>query len=158
MNLWAERASTAADALGDPALRVTAAALLCFARYAQGAIADAEAARATAASLLDALPDAALAGRLEAAYYLGFAEFFCEHYDEAIGHLRRGIAVSRAAGLGQFVVPMMVGLAHALEVRGRLPEALDTAEGAVEAARLARNRPDGVVGAGGRGLDRGDDR
>ena len=33
---------------------------------------------------------------------------------------------------------MMVGLAHALEVRGRLREARDTAEDAVEAARLDR--------------------
>ena len=35
---------------------------------------------------------------------------------------------------------MMVGLAHALESRGRLAEALDTVEGAVEAARLSGNR------------------
>ena len=34
---------------------------------------------------------------------------------------------------------MLVGLAHALEVRGRLRDALDTAEAAVEAARLAGN-------------------
>ena len=34
--------------------------------------------------------------RLDAPYYLGFAEFFCERYDDAIRHLRRGIAVSRA--------------------------------------------------------------
>ena len=64
--------------------------------------------------------DDALAGRLDAAYYLGFAEFFCERYDDAIRHLRRGIAVSRASGQGQFVMPMTIGLAHALEVRGRL--------------------------------------
>ena len=35
---------------------------------------------------------------------------------------------------------MMVGLAHALETRGRLAEALEQAEGAVEAARLSANR------------------
>jgi DNA-binding NarL/FixJ family response regulator len=35
---------------------------------------------------------------------------------------------------------MMVGLAHALETRGRLAEALEQAEGAVEAARLSGNR------------------
>ncbi len=84
--------------------------------------------------------DDQLAGRLEAPYYLGFAEFLCERYEETIVHLQRGLAVSRASGQGQFVVPMMVGLAHALEVRGRIDEALDMVEGAVEAARLSGNR------------------
>ena len=35
---------------------------------------------------------------------------------------------------------MMVGLSHALETRGRLAEAKDTVEGAVEAGRLSGNR------------------
>jgi DNA-binding NarL/FixJ family response regulator len=139
MVAWAELARATAHALGDPTLTAVASALLCFARYGQGDVGAAEAACAEAATTLDALPDEALAGRLDAAYYLGFAEFFCERFDDAIRHLRRGITVSRAVGQGQFVVPMMVGLAHALEVRGRLAEALDTAEGAVEAARLAGN-------------------
>ena len=43
-------------------------------------------------------------------------------------------------GQGQFVVPMMVGLAQALERLGRLREALSTAEAAVEAGRLTGNR------------------
>ena len=99
---WAERARAAADALGDPALAAsTAAALLCFARYAQG---DDRRRRArpapTAAARSTRCPTTALAGRLEAPYYLGFAEYFCERYDDAIRHLRRGIAVSRAAGPG----------------------------------------------------------
>src|SRR4051795_6962938 len=89
---------------------------------------------------MDALDDGALAGRPDAAYYLGFAEFFCERFDDAIRHLRRGIAVSRASGQGQFVIPMTIGLAHALEVRGRLAEAAEHAEAAVEAARLLGNR------------------
>ena len=79
-------------------------------------------------------------GRLDTAYYLGFAEFFCERYDDAIRHFRRGIAVSRASGQGQFVIPMTIGLAHALEVRGRLAEAAEAADAAVEGARLWGNR------------------
>src|SRR6185437_15574341 len=47
---------------------------------------------------LDSLGDDALAGRLDAPYYLGFAEYFGERYEEAIRHLRRGIALSRAVG------------------------------------------------------------
>ena len=95
---------------------------------------------AQCAALIDALPDDQLMLRLDAPYYFGFAEFFCEHYDDAIRHLRRGINVSRAIGQGQFVVPMMIGLAHALQTRGFLAEAAETADGAVEAARLAGNR------------------
>jgi ATP/maltotriose-dependent transcriptional regulator MalT len=86
------------------------------------------------------MDDGQLAGRLEAPYYLSFAEFLCERYDDVIRHTERALAVSRATGQGQFVVPMMVGLAHGLETRGRLAEALDTAEAAVEAGRLSGNR------------------
>jgi DNA-binding NarL/FixJ family response regulator len=136
----AERAAATARALGDPGLRALTDALRCFAHYGVGRLAEAEQARADAAGTLDAMNDGELMGRLEAPYYLGFAEFLCERFDDAIRHLRRGLAVSRASGQGQFVVPMMVGLAHALDVRGELAEALDTAEGAVEAARMSGNR------------------
>ena len=117
-----------------------AVALECFGAIGLGEIADAQALREDAAARLDAIDDGALAGRLDTAYYLGFAEFFCERYDDAIRHFRRGIAVSRASGQGQFVIPMTIGLAHALEVRGRLAEAAEAAEAAVEGARLWGNR------------------
>jgi DNA-binding NarL/FixJ family response regulator len=133
-------ARASADALGDPGLRAMTSALACFAEYGRGDTDAAEAARAEAAAALDAMDDGQLAGRLEAPYFLGFAEFLCERYDDVIRHTERALAVSRATGQGQFVVPMMVGLAHALETRGRLDEALDTVEGAVEAARLSGNR------------------
>ena len=136
----AGQARSTADALGDPGLRALSAALDCFAHYGQGRLAEAESARAEAAGALDAMDDGQLAARLEAPYYLGFAEFLCERYEDAIVHLQRGLTISRASGQGQFVVPMMVGLAHALEVRGRIDEALDMVEGAVEAARLSDNR------------------
>jgi ATP/maltotriose-dependent transcriptional regulator MalT len=134
------RATDTARELGDRGLVALATALLCFAEYTLGNAEAAAAAREESAALLDALPDDQLAMRLDVPYYLGFADYFCEHYEDAIRHLRRGINVSRAAGQGQFVVPMMLGLAHALEMRGRLPEAADTADAAVESARLAGNR------------------
>ena len=140
MRAWAVRAVDTARALEDRGLEALATALLCFAEYGLGNAAAAAAAREESAALLDALPDDQLAIRLDAPYYLGFAEYFCERYDDAIRHLRRGINLSRASGQGQFVVPMQVGLAHALETRGRLLEAAETADAAVEAARLAGNR------------------
>ncbi len=136
---WAQRARATAAAIEAPSFAAVATALECFGALGLGAIADAQALRADAAAQLDALDDGALAGRLDTAYYLGFAEFFCERYDDAIRHLRRGIAVSRASGQGQFVIPMTIGLAHALEVRGRLTEAAEHADAAVEGARLWGN-------------------
>jgi DNA-binding CsgD family transcriptional regulator len=140
MREWAARAVETAKALEDPGLEALTTALLCFAEYNLGNAQAAAAARQESAALLDTLPDDQLAMRLDAPYYLGFAEYFCERYDDAIRHFRRGINLSRAVGQGQFVGPMMVGLAHALETRGRLAEAAETADAALEAARLAGNR------------------
>ena len=140
MRDWASRALETAQRLEDRGLETLAGGLLCFAEYNRGEAAAAEAARERTAALLDALPDDQLIMRLDAPYYFGFAEYFCERYDDSIRHLRRGIALSRAVGQGQFVVPMTVGLAHALETRGHLAEAAETADAAVEAARLAGNR------------------
>ena len=140
MREWAARAAETAHTLADRGLEALTTALLCFAEYNLGHAEASAAAREESAALLDALPDDQLAMRLDAPYYLGFAEYFCERYDDAIRHYRRGINLSRAIGQGQFVVPMMVGLAHALETRGRLAEAAETADAAVEAARLAGNR------------------
>jgi DNA-binding CsgD family transcriptional regulator len=140
LTVRAERARASAEALGDPGLRALTAALVCFAHYGEGRIGAAIAAHEDAAATLDALTDEQLAARLDAPYFLGFAEFLCDRFDSAIRHLRRGLEVSRATGQGQFVVPTMVGLAHALDVRGALDEALDMVSGAVEAGRLSGNR------------------
>ena len=140
MREWATHAADAARRLSDRGLEALATALLCFAEYNLGNPEAAEAARLHAAALIDALPDDQLMMRLDAPHYFGFAEYFCEHYENAIRHFRRGINLSRAIGQGQFLIPMMVGLAHALEVRGRLAEAAETADAAVESARLAGNR------------------
>ena len=140
MREWAAHAAEAARRLSDRGLEALATALLCFAEYNLGNPEPAEAARVHAAELIDALPDDQLMMRLDAPYYFGFAEYFCEHYEDSIRHFRRGINLSRTIGLGQFVVTTGVGLAHALEVRGRLAEAAETADAAVESARLSGNR------------------
>ena len=161
MRTWATRAADTAQRLEDRGLEALATALLCFAGYNLGDPEAAEAARTRCAALIDALPDDQLMLRLDAPYYFGFAEYFCEHFDDAIRHLRRGINLSRTIGQGQFVVPMTVGLAHALETRGFLAEAVETADGAVEAARLSGNRQRHRLragrpraGGGGAGRDR----
>jgi hypothetical protein len=109
MHRWAETAAATAGALGDRGLLAVAEALVCFAEYNLGRADPADAARVSSAAALDALPDELLAARLDLPYYLGFAEYFCERYEDAARHFRRGIARSRAVGQGQFVIPMMSG-------------------------------------------------
>jgi hypothetical protein len=58
-----------------------------------------------AITLLDELADSELASRLDAAFYLGWAEFLTERFDDAVRHLERGIAVSRATGQGHLSCP-----------------------------------------------------
>jgi DNA-binding CsgD family transcriptional regulator len=140
MLIWARRGLETAVAHGEPALPIVAESLGCFAQLGLGRVGAAQDAAQRAAQRLDALGDDALALRLDGPYYLGFAEYFAERYDAAIGHFRRGIAVSRAVGQGQFATPMAIGLAHAYEVTGRLRAGLEQSEGAVEAARLSGNR------------------
>ena len=139
MERWAAAAAQSVQALDDPGLRAITDALGCFAAYNVGRPQEAETARRTAAAGLDALPDEELAARLDLPYYLGFAEYFCECYGDAVRHFKRGIAVARVVGHSRFVVFMMVGLAQALERLGRLEEALGVAEAAVESARLSGN-------------------
>ena len=122
--------------LGRRAMTAVAAALLCFARYGDGDLEAAAPPRAEAAAALDPLPTrgggaarGALLPRLRRVLLRAL-----RRGDPAPAPRHR---VARATGQGQLVVPMLVGLAHALEVRGRLRDALDTAEAAVEAARLA---------------------
>lgn len=140
MLTWAQRGLDAAVALAEPALKVLAGSLVCFAELGLGRIAQAQAAASSASAGLDGLSDDDIALRLEAPYYLGFAEYFAERYEDAIRHWRRGIAMSRASGQGQFATPMAIGLAHAYEVTGRPRTGLEEAEAAVEAARLSGNR------------------
>src|SRR5450755_1865293 len=120
MHAWAQRGLDAAIALAEPALAVVAGSLVCFAELGLGRIAEGQVAAVAASARLDALGDDAIALRLDAPYYLGFAEYFAERYEDAIRHLRRGIAVSRASGQGQFATPMAIGLAHAHEVTGHV--------------------------------------
>jgi DNA-binding NarL/FixJ family response regulator/tetratricopeptide (TPR) repeat protein len=124
---------------GEIGLAVVAGAVLAFAEHGLGRSGAAADALQAAGERLDSLGDEVLAGRLDAPYYLGFAEYFGERYENAIRHLRRGIALSRAVGQGQFVTPMTICLSHAYEVRGRLRAALEQADAAVEAARLSGN-------------------
>jgi tetratricopeptide (TPR) repeat protein len=105
----------------------------------RGARAEAREHREEALEQIEHLSDAALAPRLEALYYLGWAENYLERYDDAIAHAQRGIAIARASDQGRLLVPMMLVQGYPFEMQGRMPEAIAMCETTVEIARLAAN-------------------
>ncbi|HEV7774493.1 MAG TPA: AAA family ATPase [Conexibacter sp.] len=127
-----------AERLGDPALTAAAAAALALGEAAAGEIPAARKHREQALAL-DRLTDEELAPQLEALYYLGWAESYLEHYDEAVAHADRGIAIARATGEGRLLVPLMLVKGYPFEMQGRMTQARELCETAVEAARLSAN-------------------
>jgi ATP/maltotriose-dependent transcriptional regulator MalT len=136
MSEWAQRAVSAAQVLGDPPLTAAALAMPALACAMTGAGEQARSHRAGAASLVDSLPDTELSRRLDAAAWLAAAEFYLDLYAEADAHATRALALARATGQGElFLVPHHV-LGRVWYVRGKLDQAAELLDGAIEAARL----------------------
>jgi DNA-binding CsgD family transcriptional regulator/tetratricopeptide (TPR) repeat protein len=128
-----------AHALGDRALVAAAASAVCLGEAAVGDVDAAREHREEALAEVDRLSDTELAPRLDALYYLGWAENYLEHYENAVAHVDRGIAIARATGQGRLLVPMLLVKGYPFELQGRLAEAVEICETAIEAARLAAN-------------------
>lgn len=130
-------ALTASRATGDSVLVAAAASALALGEAAAGHIGAARGHREEAARLVDRLSDAELAPRLETLYYLGWAENYLEHYDDAAAHADRGIAIARATGEGRLLIPIGLIKGYTFEMQGRVADAIELCETAVEAARLS---------------------
>jgi ATP/maltotriose-dependent transcriptional regulator MalT len=139
MRAWARRASDAARPLGISPLTAAAVAVLTLAVAFTGASAEAETYRLEAAALVDDLSDVELALRLDAAANLAASELYLDRYPEAGAHAERAMAVGLAtdqASIVPFVSPVL-GTVYVF--RGRLTEAAELLDGAVEATRLSGN-------------------
>ncbi len=134
---WAARTLAGVPREEDRGLHAVAAALNAFADYATGNLAAGQASADEAAALVDALPDAELIQRLDAAVWLGWAEAFVDRYDDALRHLDRAMSLARSAGQGYLLGQILVGQGVALMWKGRLQEAAERFDDAVEAALLA---------------------
>ena len=134
-----EGALETARTLGDRGLIAMAAATLALGEAAAVRLDSAREHHAEALEQLERMDDAELAARLETLYYLGWAENYLEHYDEAIAHAERGVAIARATGEGRLLVPLMLLRGYPFEQQGRLAEANEMCETAVEIARLSAN-------------------
>ena len=125
--------------LGDRGLIAAAASALALGEAVSCRIEAARVHRAEALEQIERMDAAELANRLETLYYLGWAESYLEHYDDAIAHAERGVEIARATGEGRLLVPLMLLRGYPFEMQGRLAEANEMCETAVEIARLSAN-------------------
>jgi DNA-binding CsgD family transcriptional regulator/tetratricopeptide (TPR) repeat protein len=128
-----------ARALGDRALIGAAASALSMSEAGAGHIEDAREHLEEAVTHLDSVSDAELAPHQESLCYLAWAENYLERYEDAIAHADRGIRIGRATGEGRVLAPMMLVKGYPFEMQGRMTEAVELCEAAVEATRLSAN-------------------
>ena len=131
-----ERALATARTLSSRPLVGGAAAAVALAEAGAGRIAPARQHRAEAVAVIDDLPDEDLAEHVDALYHLGWAENYLEHYDAALAHVDRLIDIARRSDGARPLVPMLLVKCYPLETLGRLQEAADVCDMAVEATRL----------------------
>jgi len=144
----AQDALDAATACANRSLQASAAALLALVE-SESASPDASLpALRRAADLLDELSEDDLATCLEATFHLGLSEVLAERFPDALRHVERGIRIARATGHDQQLFPLLFQRAAGLAYVGRLGEATEEADAAVEMARLVGS-PDPISWATG---------
>ncbi len=95
--------------------------------------------RAEAAALVDGLSDDELSLRPDAAAWLAAAELYLDLYAEADAHASRALRLARATGRGDPFFGLYPILPRVWYVRGKLAEAAELLDGAIEAGALARD-------------------
>src|SRR5215468_9899058 len=141
MRDWATPALCAAKEVGDAALIAAAAVMPAFAAAMTGPAETARSRRARAAALVDELPDDELSLRPDAAGWLAIAEVYLDLYAEADAHASRALELARASGQGDPLHRLYPVLPRVWYVRGKLAEATELLDGAIEAGRLLGSPP-----------------
>ena len=136
---WGGRAAAAARRLDDRALLAAALAADARGTAVPGATEEGEARRAEAAALIDAMPDAELAQRLDALTHLAGTELYLHRFDDASAHAQRALTIGRATGQDQQFPLVFAILGITWFLRGELAESVEPLDAAVEAARLTGN-------------------
>jgi ATP/maltotriose-dependent transcriptional regulator MalT len=141
MHHWAGRAAGDAKTAGDAALTAMALAMPALAYAMTGPTEHARFHRAEAAALVDELSADELSLRPDAASWLAAAELYLDLYAEADAHASRALGLVRATGRGDPLFRLYPILPRIWYVRGKLVEAAELAEGAIEAGRLLGSPP-----------------
>ena len=140
MHSWAAHAVTEAKTLGDDVLTAAVLVMPALASATTGPIAEALAHRAEAAALVDALSDDELSRRPDAAAWLAAAEIYLDLYEEADAHgaVPWNSPARPEAGTRFRLYPILPRIWY---VRGKLAEAAELLDGAIEAGRLLGSPP-----------------
>jgi len=141
MQEWAERAIDDARATGVPGLLAAALATAALAHASTGRIRTAQAFCDEATAIVDGLTDDELARRLDAAGWLAAAELYLDRYAEADAHASRVLALARSTGDGDPFFRLYQILPRVWYMRGKLAEATEFLDGAIEAVRLLGTPP-----------------
>jgi DNA-binding NarL/FixJ family response regulator len=112
-----------------------------FAAAMTGPTQTARSLRAQAAALVDELPDDELSLRPDAAGWLAIAEVYLDLYAEADAHASRALELARASGQGDPLHRLYPVLPRVWYVRGKLAQAAELLDGAIEAGRLLGSPP-----------------
>jgi DNA-binding NarL/FixJ family response regulator len=135
MRRFARRALEVARPLGSVEVAATAAGVLAFGTVLDGAFDETPGAIAEAADLVDPMPEEQLARSRRAINNLATAELYFERYADAERHSDRSLAMAAATGQGQFL-PLLFWGSIIRTARGRLSEAAEIQEFAIEVARV----------------------
>jgi ATP/maltotriose-dependent transcriptional regulator MalT len=134
MRAWAERALEAAE--DKPAI-AAATGLAALGAASSGAIGDARRMSSEAAALLDAMSDDELALCLTMAVQSTIgSQLYLDRYGEGEALAERSLRVAHATGQAQ-MVPLLFWVGLARRMRGRLDDAVEVIDTAVEIARLS---------------------
>jgi DNA-binding CsgD family transcriptional regulator/tetratricopeptide (TPR) repeat protein len=139
MREWGLRARDAAADRGNAPLLAGAGAAVSEAGALMGRTDGAERHRAEVATIIETLSDEELATRLDAISHLVVADVYLDHYQEALAFAERGLAIGRATGQGELFPLLTQFKGVSLALLGRLEEAAEVFDGAIDAARLAGN-------------------
>lgn len=141
MHEWAARAATAANNGGERSLTAAALAVRALAGSMTGPTETARTFRTEAAALVDLLSDDELSLRPDVAGWLAIAEIYLDLYAEADVHARRALELARTTGRGDPLHRLYPVLPRVWYVRGKLPEAAELLDSAIEAGRLLGSPP-----------------
>lgn len=135
----AAQAVAASRDLNDPVLVGVSLAIYARALAWGGEAQRGEAVRSEAAALIDALSDEDVARRLDALVDLAGSEIYLDCFEEAARHSERALQVGRATGQDRLLPGINATLGVAWCMLGRLTEAAELLDAAIEAGRLSGN-------------------
>ena len=134
--MWAGRAHEIADRANEPALRAIADAIYALGCALGGRPQEAIGHHDEAAQFLDALPDAMLAPLVGSLSMLSSTDLYLGRFADGAARSARALAVARATGQVTMFPTFAPVQAWLLFAQGRLGEAAEVLDAAVEAARL----------------------